>query len=175
MEQKLENKRKIWIVGFISLFIISVISVIFININKRYTVTFDTDGGSVISAIVVKKNKTLELPDDPVKEGYEFSGWLLDNYTFNSDMKITKNITLKANWSMVLTNDYIVKFDSDGGTEVKDITLKENEPLKLPSSPTKEGYKFLYWVDSHNNPINDGVIFNGNSKEIVLLAIWEKQ
>lgn len=68
----------------------------------RYTVTFNTMGGSNIDSIRVKRNTVIQKPSDPIKDGYDFEGWYSDkNLTdkFDFDTKITKSITLYANWT----------------------------------------------------------------------------
>ena len=69
--------------------------------STKYTVTFDTQGGSLIDKVTVSKNGTVTKPADPTKEGYTFGGWFTDKgctlaYDFSS--KVTKNLTLYAKW-----------------------------------------------------------------------------
>ena len=63
------------------------------NTNK-YTITFDTNGGSEIAPITQDYGTAITAPADPTREGYTFIGW---------DMEIpttmpAENITLKAKW-----------------------------------------------------------------------------
>ena len=63
------------------------------NTNK-YTITFDTAGGSEIAPITQDYGTNITAPANPIREGYTFIGW---------DMEIPKtmpaeNITLKARW-----------------------------------------------------------------------------
>ena len=63
------------------------------NTNK-YTITFDTAGGSEIAPITQDYGTAITAPADPTREGYTFTGW---------DREIPKtmpaeNITLKARW-----------------------------------------------------------------------------
>ena len=63
------------------------------NTNK-YTITFDTAGGSEIAPITQDYGTNITAPADPTREGYTFIGW---------DMEIpttmpAENITLKAKW-----------------------------------------------------------------------------
>ncbi|MBR5012641.1 MAG: InlB B-repeat-containing protein, partial [Clostridia bacterium] len=72
----------------------------------KYTVTFDTNGGSTIAPIEVDKNKRVTKPADPTRGTDEFQGWYTDNNTFltpwNFDINIvTKDTTLYANWLSV--------------------------------------------------------------------------
>ena len=57
--------------------------------SKKFTVTFDSDGGSPVAAVEVKKGKTVAQPADPTKNGYAFGGWTLDGaaYDFNTKVK----------------------------------------------------------------------------------------
>ncbi len=68
----------------------------------RYTVTFDTNGGSTIAKKSVYRNSTISEPVAPIKDGYVFGGWYTDsNCTKEYDFKqkITKSFTLYAKWT----------------------------------------------------------------------------
>ena len=72
--------------------------------RTRYTVTFNTNGGSSISSKTVNKNAVVSEPAQPQKEEYTFAGWYMDKemknqYDFSS--KVTKNITLYAKWESI--------------------------------------------------------------------------
>lgn len=61
---------------------------------NRYTITFDTVGGSEIAPIIQDYDTAITAPADPTREGYTFIGW---------DMEIpatmpAENITIKAKW-----------------------------------------------------------------------------
>lgn len=61
---------------------------------NRYTITFDTAGGSEIAPITQDYGTAITAPEAPTREGYTFMGW---------DQEIPKtmpaeNITLKARW-----------------------------------------------------------------------------
>ena len=67
-----------------------------------YTVTFDTMGGSAVDSERVRANGTIEEPEQPVRDGYEFGGWYTDSEcteSFDFSSKITKSMTLYAKWS----------------------------------------------------------------------------
>ena len=68
----------------------------------RYTVTFDTQGGSEIDSVRVTRNSTVAKPEEPTREGYIFEGWYTDkecSEAYDFDTKVTKNITLYAKWT----------------------------------------------------------------------------
>ncbi len=63
------------------------------NTNK-YTITFDTAGGSEIAPITQDYGTPITAPADPTREGYTFTGW-------DTEIPTTmpaENITLKARW-----------------------------------------------------------------------------
>src|SRR5690554_2380820 len=43
--------------------------------SKTFTVTFESNGGSTVEAISVKKDEKVTKPTDPTKDGYDFGGW----------------------------------------------------------------------------------------------------
>ncbi len=61
---------------------------------NRYTITFDTAGGSEITPITQDYGTAITAPADPTREGYTFIGW-------DKEIPTTmpaENITLKARW-----------------------------------------------------------------------------
>jgi len=74
------------------------------NPDKTFTVTFDSQGGSVVSPIEkVENGSIIAKPTDPTQDGFEFAGWYKETactnaWNFSSDV-VTSNITLYAKWS----------------------------------------------------------------------------
>lgn len=69
--------------------------------SETKTVTFETSGGNVIESITQVFGSTVTQPVNPIKEGYNFDGWYLDEeltvlYSFSN--ALTENITLYAKW-----------------------------------------------------------------------------
>ena len=68
----------------------------------RYTVTFDTNGGSTVAKKSVYRNSTISEPVAPIKDGYVFGGWYTDSdctKEYDFKQKITKSFTLYAKWT----------------------------------------------------------------------------
>ena len=61
---------------------------------NRYTITFDTAGGSEIASITQDYGTAITSPADPTREGYTFIGWDREIPTTMP----AENITLKAKW-----------------------------------------------------------------------------
>ncbi len=67
------------------------------------TVTFDSQGGSAVSPIIVTLGEKATKPGNPTKSGYTFDGWYKERgcttaWNFDTDT-VTGNITLYAKWT----------------------------------------------------------------------------
>ena len=107
------------------------------NTNK-YTITFDTNGGSEIAPITQDYGTKITAPADPTRKGYTFKGW---------DKEIpetmpAENITVKAQWEI---NQYTITFDTNGGSEIVPITQDYGTEITVPDNPTRKGYTFKGW------------------------------
>ena len=67
--------------------------------DKKYTVTFDSQGGSHVSSQTVKEGTTISLPT-PTRDGYKFLGWYTEATGGSkvTSLTVTKNVTLYAHW-----------------------------------------------------------------------------
>ncbi len=71
---------------------------------SKYTVKFETNGGSEVEDKTVNRNTVLEAPEAPTKDGFKFDGWFTDKelttaYDFTA--KVTKGFTLYAKWTEI--------------------------------------------------------------------------
>ncbi len=112
---------------------------------NQYTISFESNGGSAVTAITQDYNSSVVAPDTPNKEGYTFEGWYADAalttaYTFTT-MPL-QDLTLYANYTI---NQYTISFESNGGSDVTAITQDYNTSLTAPADPTKTGYTFEGW------------------------------
>ena len=73
------------------------------NINQTLTVSFDSKGGSDVSAQTVKKGDKLQKPANPFSKNYIFLGWSSTDdissslWDFETDM-VETDMTLYARW-----------------------------------------------------------------------------
>jgi uncharacterized repeat protein (TIGR02543 family) len=112
---------------------------------NQYTISFEENGGSVVTDITADFATSVTAPSIPSKEGYTFGGWYVDAgfteaYTFTT--MPASNITLYAKWSI---NQYTISFEENGGSVVTDITADFATSVTQPSIPSKEGYTFAGW------------------------------
>ena len=70
--------------------------------DSRYTIQFETDGGTTVAAMQIDKGAQVTSPTDPSKDGYEFEGWYTDSartkkatFPFAAD----ENTVLYAKWT----------------------------------------------------------------------------
>ena len=107
------------------------------NTNK-YTITFDTNGGSEIAPITQDYGTEITAPDNPTRKGYTFKGW----YKEIPKTMPAENITVKAQWEI---NQYTITFDTNGGSEIAPITQDYGTEITAPDNPTRKGYTFKGW------------------------------
>ena len=172
MKKIFENKKLLFgLLGALVAIAIIIVVIILTLGSKKYTISFNTDGGNSLESITAKEKETITLPI-AVKEGYIFNGWTNESgEIIPSIYVVTKDITLKATWISETADTITIKFDTDGGSKIDDMIVVKGETLKLPQNPTKEGYKFKTWIDKNETPIYDEALL---SEDTTLKAVWEK-
>lgn len=121
------------------------------NKEPDVTVSFNTSGGSVVQPQTIEYSATVTRPTvNPTKSGKLFAGWFSDSGCtsgFDFSTPITANTTLFAKWNddpAVATN-YVVAYDSNGGSLVDSQTVSSGAVATRPADPKKEGYVFRNW------------------------------
>ena len=107
---------------------------------KKYTITFDSSGGSEVASITEDFGTEITAPKDPEKVHYTFAGWV----PALPKAMPAENQTVKASWDPLR---YKITFDTDGGSEVPEIEDIYGAPVIQPEDPTKAGYTFEGWMD----------------------------
>ena len=105
------------------------------------TYAYGALGGTYATQIVQAGEKAIE-PDVPSRQGYQFTGWYLDDTKYDFNTAVTGNMTLTAKWT---ANSYTITFDTDGGSEIAPITQDYGTQITAPADPTREGYTFIGW------------------------------
>ena len=134
-----------------------------------YKVTFDSDGGSQVTAQNVIEGEKATKPTNPTKSGYTFKEWQLNGTTYDFSKPVTANIELKALWEKEKAK-YKVSFNTDGGGVIGTQTIPEGETAAKPANPTKSGYTFREWQ-------LNGTAYNFNTpvtSDIELKATWDE-
>ena len=138
-----------------------------------HTVTFDTGEGSGIDPQTVNHGEQAIDPGTPTREGYTFTGWLLDGSPYDFSTPVTGDITLTAAWEK--TPDptpvtHTVTFDAANGGDPVKVAVVDGETVGKPADPTRDGYTFQGWV-LDGEPYNFDTPVTG---DITLTAAWEK-
>nr|WP_239566016.1 InlB B-repeat-containing protein [Paenibacillus sacheonensis] len=116
---------------------------------RSYTVSFDSNEGSEVADQKVNEGDKAAAPSAPTKEGFVFGGWYADSgltnaYDFETKT-VAANMTLYAKWTVAPKNNYTVSFNSNGGTEVAELTVVEGAVATAPGAPTLTGQTFEGW------------------------------
>lgn len=105
---------------------------------NRYTITFDTAGGSEVAPITQDYGTTITPPAAPPRTGYTFAGWDREIPTTMP----AEDMTITARWTV---NQYTITFKPENGGQ--DIVIKQDygTAITAPANPTKTGYTFAGW------------------------------
>ena len=136
--------------------------------KNRITINYDLNGGTGTIEVEIDKGDIPKVPKVPIRFGYIFTYWTIDNKKYNFDTPLYEDTTIKANYEATV---YVrVTFNTDGGNTIQSQMLVVGSTLKTLPTPEKAGYTFKYW--SYQNEIFD--INTKIEKDITLVAIYEK-
>ncbi len=168
----MEGKKRTIIIVIGVVLIIACLVAYFIFANKKYTITFDSDGGSVVEKQIVKRGEKVNKPTDPTRDGYIFIEWDLGSSIYDFSAKVTRNLILKAVWKEQEGGKvtYVVNFNTDGGNSVSNQIINKDGTITKPQDPVRDGYKFLGWYS--NNVLFD--FSTPVTTNLELVAKWEK-
>jgi len=126
----------------------AVMSNITLYAKWQYFVSFDSQGGSDVVPQNVDQSGRVPQPTAPVKQGFVFGGWYkeadcINVWDFANDMPTT-NTTLYAKWQ------YVITFNSLGGSDVGSQNVDQNGKATQPVDPTRENFVFGGWYKDEN-------------------------
>ena len=118
------------------------------NALTTYTVTFDSNGGTLPSGAEEAKMLAgcyLTLPV-PTKPGYNFKGWRINDTFYNpEEMKaapILSDVTAKAEWEIKILS---VQFVDQNNNVLKEEKVPYGSAATAPDAPVVEHYIFSEW------------------------------
>jgi len=114
--------------------------------NPTDTVTFNSEGGSVVSSQSGLDGTTVTLPSAPTLAGYTFNGWFVaptGGSALTSPYTLAGSVTLYAQWTANATDT--LTFNAEGGSAVANVSGLDGTTVTLPSAPTQAGYTFNGW------------------------------
>ena len=101
-----------------------------------YTVNFE---GVEEQSQTINHGDKVVKPSNPVKEGYTFAGWFVNDKEYNFESEVVTNLTIIAKFTRIT---YTVNFE---GVEEQSQTINHGDKVVKPSNPVKEGYTFVGW------------------------------
>ena len=129
------------------------------------TVTFLMEDKSFTQTVMIG-GKAIE-PRTPQKKGSIFEGWYVNGEPFDFSAKITADLTLTARFKTLTAAT--VRFDTDGGNEIGDITVYTGDKVIRPDDPVRHLYKFIGWQNE------DGTSYDFSAPvvgDLTLVAAW---
>ncbi|MBQ6987454.1 MAG: InlB B-repeat-containing protein, partial [Oscillibacter sp.] len=121
------------------------------------TITFDTNGGSMVSPITLEPGEAVAAPAAPTRTGYTFAGW---SPALPATMPDT-DTTATAQWT---PNPYTITFDTGRGSAVTPMTQDFDTPITPPANPALTGYSFVAW-----NPVLPASM---PAQDLTVKAVW---
>ncbi|MDX9809325.1 MAG: InlB B-repeat-containing protein [Sphaerochaetaceae bacterium] len=138
----------------------------------KVTAQFESQDALVLETVEIGRNKVVEKPSDPVREGYRFVGWkdASSDRLWDFSKPVADNITFRAAWEPIT---YTVTFDSASGTRISPVSIQHGETLTLVQDPKRQGYEFVGWYtdSSFSHPVTQGTL--AIVKDTTVYAKWE--
>ena len=135
---------------------------------------------AITSLIIMAEENDCDVSNVNVTTNWEYD---LDNINKDISLKLKEKnkitVDIKFNYQKkidendILTNEniksYVVRFDTDGGTNIDDQVVIENRMVVRPVDPKKDGYTFVEWqLDNNSYDFNSPVV-----RDFVLKAVWK--
>jgi uncharacterized repeat protein (TIGR02543 family) len=138
---------------------------------NQYTLTFESNGGSVIPSFTINYGDNLNILTT-TKVGHTFEGWFTDvglTQAFTFTTMPASNLTLYAKWTI---NQYTITFETNGGSSIASITGDYGDSVSVPNDPTREGYTFNGWYADANLTQSTTVPNAIPAENLTLYAKW---
>ena len=145
-------------------------------VKNKYTVTFNSNGGSSVSSKELEWGILIDKPTNPTRSGYEFAGWLYNDvlWDFSKDKMPICDIELKASWNRLATITYYAH-NLDGTTSLIDTkTVYYNDGFQSLKFDLDSKYTKSSWYDEDKNVYSDKTPLDSD-KLAVYTDIYTKQ
>ena len=147
--------------------------------TPKYTLTFNTMGGSTIDPVTVEMGAAITEPETPTKRNCEFTGWYKDadcTEAFEFTVMPDENITIYAGW---YSDDYFVlSYSSTEGAEIEasepsGSNVLAGEEVHLIAPTFSDGLMFNYWTDDGGSKTYENELrFDMPKDDINLFAVY---
>ena len=140
---------------------------------QSFTVSFSVgDGATGVADQTIYFGFKATKPTDPVRSGYSFGGWMLNESEYDFGTPVRDNITLTAKW---LPRTYSIDYVLGGGVNASSNPASYNieSGTIVLADPAREGFIFLGWYDAEQNGNRVTEIKAGSTGRITLYARWQ--
>ena len=133
-------------------------------------VYFDRDDGSPANKMILHKGDKVEKPENPVREGYIFHSWTVNNeqWAFDSHT-LTDDTTFVARWIPI---EYKIKYIGMYTNNPTTYTIEDNIVLK---DGIESEYDFLGWYTDSDFKVGVTEIPRGTQGDLIFYAKKEYQ
>ncbi|KMQ50417.1 hypothetical protein CHISP_2664 [Chitinispirillum alkaliphilum] len=126
------------------------------------TVTFDPQNGEDVFTVAIASGETVDEPETPVRQGYEFNSWYSDEdltELWDFSTPVSEDITLYAKWTPDAPQTYTLSYtagENGSLTGETSQTVEHGESGTAVTAVPDEGYEFSEWSDGRTyNPRTD--------------------
>lgn len=138
---------------------------------EKFTVTYYSEDKQYGEIQSYNAGDGIVTPEAPVKEGYIFKGWVIDDkLTKLPETMPSENIKAYASWSLASIRLHYF----DGETEISSTTALYGSDISLtvPSDIKKDGYTFAGWFDGEGKNVYSYETVP--SEDVTFTAKWLK-
>ena len=141
-------------------------------VANEYTITYNPNGGEgTIGSVKATYAEDVVLSDGTgfSKIGYTLVGWRLDKAVYKVGATV-RSLTDEENGTVELfaewkANEYTVKFDTNKGSAVEDLTATYDVAVEITGETTRAGYDFAGWSTTNGD--------KADAEEITSLGEYE--
>ena len=141
-----------------------------------YQVTFETNGGTVISgSFPYTYGETIKISKRTYRANYDFFGWYMEEALKtpfdDKNNKYGGDLTLYAKWG---PKRYKIHYDMFHGEELPDDTYTTEESKQLPTNAIRPGFTFAGWYADDMLTVGPVTkIEKGESGDKTFYATWK--
>lgn len=133
--------------------------------RTHYVVSYRIDN-NLTEKELVEIGTNLNITKKPSKTGHSFLGWYLDEELIEGNITVNNDIELVAKWDAEKFNVSFITYTED---KIDSKTVNYGELLEEPTTPIKEGYDFLGWM----NIVDIYDFSTPVTENMQLIAQWE--
>lgn len=124
--------------------------------TEKYTVTFESNGGSAVASQEVEAGGYATKPEDPERDGYLFTAWyddasLAEESVYDFGTAVNSDLTLYAGWvdaEGAATATFYWNYEGADEEVYEVVYFEDGERVSEPSDPDRgEGYYFAGWYE----------------------------